>query len=90
MSKSEYTPPLISISEDLDSGELTLMATSYGQTMPAGPRLFRGYPHPGVRFTHSEYAAAERDAAALRTYLAECASGKRKDRAPVGRGWWQG
>jgi len=36
---------------------------------PAGPRLFRSEPWPGVRFWHFTREAAEKDAARLGRYL---------------------
>lgn len=61
--------PQISISFDADTGEWALQATSYGQTTPAGARLFRAEPWPDVKFSHEDRAAAEKDAATLRAYL---------------------
>lgn len=81
--------PVISVEQDIDSGEFALYASSYGQTMPAGSRLFRGYPHPVIAFSHADAASAEKDAATLRQYLADCADGKRKDKEPPRRGWWE-
>lgn len=89
MSKSPYTPPVITVAFDLDSGSYDLMATSHRRTAPAGERLFRGYPHPEVRFSHDSEEAALRDAATLRSYLADCVAGKRKDVEPMRKGWWQ-
>lgn len=88
MSKTA-TVPEITVSHDLDSGEFTLCASSYGQVMPAGERLFRGYPHPEIRFSHTTEDSANRDAATLRAYLADCAAGKRKDKEPPRKGWWE-
>lgn len=44
--------------------------------MPCGPRLFRAPPIPEIRFQHSVLAEAERDAAKLRSYLAQLAPKK--------------
>lgn len=88
MGASTYTPPTITV-EHRPDGRFYLMASSYGQLMPAGERLLRGYPHPVIAFSHDTREAADKDAAVLRTYLAECASGKRKDTKPVGKGWWE-
>lgn len=63
------TLPTISLSFDSDSGEWALMARSYGQTVPAGARLFRAEPWPEVKFSHEDRGAAEKDAATLRAYL---------------------
>lgn len=66
-----------------------LMATSYHQAAPAGERLFRGHPHPVIRFEHTDAASAEKDAGTLRQYLEDCANGKRKDVEPQRKGWWE-
>lgn len=63
--------PTITISLDLDTGVYTLMASSYGYTMPAGPRLFRAPPHPAIKFVHDTESAAEADAVKLRQHIAE-------------------
>ncbi len=44
--------------------------------MPAGPRLFRAPPFPDIRFSHDNFADAERDAGRLRTYLANLSTRK--------------
>ena len=80
--------PAISVAFDMDEGVYRIYASSYGQTTPAGERLFRGHPWPVVQFVHAEEAAALRDARTLREYLADCAAGKRKDKEPARRGWW--
>ncbi len=36
---------------------------------PAGPRIFRGPPHPEVAFVHDSPDAAEEDARKIRVYL---------------------
>lgn len=75
--------PQISLSFDSDSGEWVLMATSYHQTAPAGPRLFRAEPHPDVKWSHEDRGAAEKDAATLKAYLERVWGGapsKRKQR----------
>lgn len=61
--------PRISVLEDVDTGLFALYATSYGSTMPAGPRLFRAPPHPDIAFRHTSQAGAERDAAKLTEYI---------------------
>lgn len=61
--------PVISVAFDMDEGAHVIYAASYGQVMPAGPRLFRAPPHPAVRWSHEDAASAERDAATLRAYL---------------------
>ena len=60
--------PKITVSLDEEIDEWILLATSYGSTTPAGPRLFRADP-PAVQFAHAERADAERDAAVLQKYL---------------------
>lgn len=64
------TPPRIFVQFDPEAECFNLMAESYNQVVPAGPRLFRGPPHPAVRFTHESLSQAEADARAMRTYLA--------------------
>lgn len=90
MSVGAYTPPAIHVEFDLETEAHVLMATNHGRTATAGERLFRGEPWPKVRFSHETEAAALRDAATLRAYLAECASGKRKEAvAAIGADYWQ-
>jgi len=86
-----YTPPAISIHHDDETGEYSLIATSYGRSATVGPRIFRAEPWPCIKAVHTCEADAEKDAAELRAYLAECASGKRRESAakPTRRGWWQ-
>lgn len=84
-----YTPPTISVSFDADTETYELMATNHNRTAPVGERIFRAEPWPDIKFRHTDKAAATHDAQVLREYLEECASGKRKGGAPVGRGWWQ-
>lgn len=91
MSKPHFTPPTISVISDLDTGSFDLYASSYGQTMPCGPRLFRASPFPAIAFSHTNQEDAEKDAATLRAYLEDCASGRRKDRGngvAVGKDYW--
>lgn len=63
--------PVITVAQDFDTGECRLMATSFGMTAPAGPRLFRAPPHPDIQFTHSDPESAERDAEKLRAHMAD-------------------
>ena len=77
------TKPTITISEDFDTGMWTIMATSYGQTMPAGPRLFRAPPHPDILFQHDTEAAALHDAAELRKYIADSWPKKEMSKAKI-------
>jgi hypothetical protein len=86
-----YKPPAISVAYDMESDRHVLVATNYGRSAIAGPRIFRAEPWPNVIFYHDSQDAAERDAATLRSYLDDCASRKRKDTAsrPTRRGWWQ-
>lgn len=65
-----YAPPVITVQFDLDSDEFVLMATSHARTQPAGERLFRAQPWPAVSWRHATAEAAERDAEAVRKYLA--------------------
>lgn len=61
--------PKISVAFDADTGLYDLMATSYGMTMPAGPRLFRSAPTPDIEFHHYTEESANRDASALQDYI---------------------
>jgi len=83
--------PTISVEFDMESERFHLLASSYGQVMPVGPRLFRAAPYPHIAFEHQTQDAAEKDAATLRAYLDDCAAGRRKEKEskPVGRGWWE-
>lgn len=83
-----YTPPKITV--EIYGRRYALFATSHGRSSLAGPRILRAEPWPEVKFVHDDRASAEKDAELLRTYLAECASGKRKESAQNSRrGWWQ-
>lgn len=62
-----------------------LMATSYGQKMPAGSRLFRAAPHPEILFFHQAEAAALTDAEKLRQYLSEQADKRGPSKAKLRR-----
>lgn len=70
MSTPTYTPPIISVQEDPESGEYVLMATSHMRTMPAGSRLFRAQPWPAIAFSAPTQEEAEKHAETLRAYLA--------------------
>lgn len=61
--------PIITVAFDMDEGAHVIYAASYGQVMPAGPRLFRAPPHPAIAFQHDTAEAAEQNAQALRDYL---------------------
>lgn len=90
MSIGAYTPPAIHVEFDLETESYQLMATNHGRTATAGERLFRAPPFPAIAFSHETQAAAEKDAATLRGYLAECASGKRKEAvATIGADYWE-
>lgn len=66
----------------------TLMCSSRGMgPTVAGPRLFRGQPWPDVQWVHLDSESAEKDAATLRAYLAECAGRKKASKAKE-RGMW--
>lgn len=76
--------PRIFIQLDAESGEFDLWFESHGRQVPAGPRLFRAPPHPQIKFHHETMAAAEQDAAQMRTYLQHISGrdpSKRKSRA---------
>lgn len=89
MSIGTYIPPAIHVEFDLETESYQLMATNHGRTATAGERLFRGEPWPRIVFSHETQATAEKDAATLRAYLAECATGKRKEAvATVGADYW--
>lgn len=86
---SKYTAPAISVIQEEDE-TYRLYATSHSYCEIAGPRLFRAPPHPDIKWRHLDYSEAEQDARKLREYLAECESGKRKER--VGESvtpWWE-
>lgn len=90
MSTGPYQPPVISVEFNLETESYDLMATSYARTATAGERLFRSPPFPAIAFSHATEAAALKDAATLREYLEECASGKRKEVvAKIGKDYWQ-
>jgi hypothetical protein len=72
--------PAITIQFDLETESHTLYATSYGQTTPAGPRLFRAPPHPDIQFSHETQAQAEAAATKLRAYI-EATWGKQPSKA---------
>jgi len=61
--------PAISVVFDFGSEEYVLMATSYGRSSPAGPRILRAAPHPDVQWRHIDEASAEADAKKLRAYF---------------------
>lgn len=85
-----YTPPLISVAYDIDEDCHVLMATSHQRTAIAGERILRAEPWPAIRWKHPTAEGAETDAATLRLYLDECASGKRKDTGkPVSKPHWE-
>lgn len=64
-------PPTIEVVCDFDTGLYQLIATSYGMTGAAGPRLFRREPHPRIKFQHEDLNLAEADAVTLRKYIEE-------------------
>lgn len=55
----------------MDMDAYTLLCESYHAVVPAGPRLFRTFPRPAVKFSHPSLADAETDAEKLRQYLAQ-------------------
>lgn len=75
--------PVISVAFDMDEGAHVIYAASYGQVMPAGPRLFRAPPWPDVRWSHDTAEAAEQDAQALRDYLDSLAQRKGPSKAKL-------
>jgi hypothetical protein len=91
MSIGAYIPPAIHVEYELESESWVLMATSHSRTATAGERLFRGYPWPQIAFSHETKQAADKDAAILRAYLADCAGGKRREEATVaiGADYWE-
>lgn len=86
---NSYTPPIISVSFDMDDMTYRLMATSVGGTAIAGERIFRGEPWPAIKWSHPDEQGAEKDAGVLRAYLEECATGKTKDSGPRAKGYWE-
>ncbi len=77
--------PVISAVRMSPNQPFVLMATSYGQTTPAGPRLFRAPPHPDIRFSNFDtLEEAQKDAGKLQAYIAAAWSDqprKKKTRA---------
>lgn len=61
-------PPVISVFQSA-ADLFYLVATSYERTMPAGPRLFRGAPHPDIKFTHTMASEAQKHASMLQEYI---------------------
>lgn len=74
--------PVITVEENMETGEFTLMATSYSTTEPAGPRLFRGGDLPDIQFAHFDADNAEHDRALLQRYCDLAWAGK----APKAKG----
>ncbi len=55
---------------DMDRESWDIMVESPGMgPMPAGPRLFRGPPHPDVEFSHARKGDAEIAMRAINEYL---------------------
>lgn len=55
----------------LDDGDYVLMCSDGRMSPgPCGPRIFRGPPHPRVKFRHATQQEAETDAELIRKYLA--------------------
>ena len=77
--------PVITVSQDMDSGLFELYATSYGRTVIAGPRLFRATPHPEIAFAHTTQESAEADAGKLRAYLDSLGQRKGPSKAALRR-----
>ena len=58
------------ITVEYHSGGYIIIADSYGFKSAAGPRLFRGLPHPNIKFGKYELSeTAHIDADKLRSYL---------------------
>jgi hypothetical protein len=86
-----YIPPQITVEYSLDHDAYLLLATDRLSTVICGERILRAEPWPEVKWRSDTQEEAERHAATLRLYLAECASGKRRDKAPalsVGADYW--
>lgn len=75
--------PNISVAEELDTGEFILLATSYGMTEVAGPRLFKAPPHPDIKFRHTDERAANHDADLLQQYIREYWPKKAESKAAI-------
>lgn len=75
------SPVTISVAFSSDTEEHVIMATSYGRTSEAGPRILRGGQHPDVKWRHPTEDSAEADAAKLRAYFASL--GKAPSRTQV-------
>lgn len=72
----------IAVQLNLDTGLHEIWAENFGFWAPGGPRLFRAPPHPNVKWEHADASAAERDAEAVRQYLARVGD-KRQSKAEL-------
>lgn len=63
--------PKITLDFDWSTAEHVLIATSFGMTSPAGPRLFRGGMKPDIGFRSTDEAEARKWAEILQKYLDE-------------------
>jgi len=70
--------PAISTAFDADTEEFVIMATSYGRSAVAGPRILRAPPHPDIAYRHKTEDGANRDAAKLRAYFEGLGKGPSK------------
>jgi hypothetical protein len=70
----------LTVEFDFETGEYVIMCASHGLrgTVPGGPRLFRGPPHPNIQWRHLNHKDAERDAQKVRKYLADLSKTKSK------------
>jgi len=75
----------IAVQLNLDSGLHEIWAENFGFWAPGGPRLFRAPPHPNIQWAHETPEAAEKDAEAVRQYLARIGD-KRQSKAELKRG----
>ncbi len=64
---------------DMDRDHWDIMVESPGmRPMPAGPRLFRGPPHPDVEFAHARKGDAQAAIVLLNQYFATIQKGPTK------------
>ena len=61
--------PIITVAFSAETEEHVLMATSYGRTDVAGPRILRAAPHPNIAWRHTDETQAAADAKKLQQYL---------------------
>jgi hypothetical protein len=60
---------ILSIQYDDDYERYEIVVTAYGNTEPAGPRLYRAPPHPRVQFKHDTMEGAQAALTELNKYF---------------------